>query len=110
MFSVAGTMPTTLIGSCSWLTAFSVPSTEAAPHMSNFISSIAALGLIEIPPVSKVTPLPTRAIGFCLAAAPRYSSTISFAGWRLPALTDSSEPIFSRFIAASSSTLRRSRF
>ena len=35
-----------------------------APHMSNFISSISAAGLSEMPPVSKVMPLPTSASGF----------------------------------------------
>ena len=33
--------------------------TAAPPDMSNFISCIFELGLIEIPPVSKVTALPT---------------------------------------------------
>ena len=35
--------------------------TAAPPDMSNFISCIFAEGLIEIPPVSKVTALPTNA-------------------------------------------------
>ena len=41
----------------------SAPTTAAAPDMSCFISSMAAEGLIEMPPESKVTPLPTRQIG-----------------------------------------------
>ena len=34
--------------------------TAAPPDMSNFISCIFAEGLIEIPPVSNVTALPTK--------------------------------------------------
>ncbi len=70
MFSVAGITPTTLIGSLRVATACRVPSTEAAPHMSYFISSISPAGLIEMPPVSKVTPLPIRATGAWSFAAP----------------------------------------
>ena len=39
------------------------PSTLAAPPMSYFISSMAAPGLREMPPVSKVMPLPTITTG-----------------------------------------------
>ena len=70
MFSVAGTMPTTLSGSFMRAAAFIVPSTLAAPHMSNFISSISGAGLSEMPPVSKVMPLPTRTMGAWSLAAP----------------------------------------
>ena len=35
------------------------PSTAAPPAMSYFIFSMPSAGLIEMPPVSKVTPLPT---------------------------------------------------
>ena len=38
--------------------------------MSNFISSISAPGLSEMPPVSKVMPLPTSTSGFFDFAAP----------------------------------------
>jgi hypothetical protein len=61
MFSVAGITPTTLSGRRISAIAFMAPSTLAAPHMSNFISSISAAGLIEMPPVSNVMPLPTSA-------------------------------------------------
>ena len=37
------------------------PTTAPAPPMSHFIASMPAAGLIEMPPVSKVTPLPTKA-------------------------------------------------
>ena len=42
MFSQAGTTPTRLTGSSSSAAACSTPSTVAAPHMSYFISSMAA--------------------------------------------------------------------
>ena len=51
-------------------TACITPSTVPAPHMSYFISSISAAGLSEMPPVSKVMPLPTSTTGACLAAPP----------------------------------------
>ena len=70
MFSVAGTITVRLIGRAMRATACMVPSTLAAPHMSYFISSISAPGFSEMPPVSKVTPLPTRTTGFSLALAP----------------------------------------
>ena len=54
-------------------TAFMVPSTLAAPHMSNFISSISGAGLSEMPPVSKVMPLPTSTTGFSSALPPVYA-------------------------------------
>src|SRR5690606_40310287 len=59
-----GMSPTRLIGSPICATALKVPSTLAAPHMSYFISSISAAGLSEMPPVSKVMPLPTSTMGF----------------------------------------------
>ena len=43
------------------------PTTQAAPAMSPFMSSMPPAGLIEMPPVSKHTPLPMNATG----AAPR---------------------------------------
>ena len=39
------------------------PITTPAPAMSHFISPMPAAGLIEMPPVSKVTPLPIKASG-----------------------------------------------
>src|SRR5690606_27685481 len=63
MFSAQAKAPTTLIGKRASHKALIVPSTDAEPPISNFISSIAAPGLIEIPPESKVTPLPTKTIG-----------------------------------------------
>ena len=74
IFSAQASAPTTLIGRRASHSAFRVPSTAAEPPISNFISSIAAPGLIEIPPESKVTPLPTKTIGASLFAALALSS------------------------------------
>ena len=70
MFSQLGIRPTTLMAGCSSASAAKVPSTLAAPPMSNFISSISAAGLMEIPPVSKVMPLPTSTTGASVRGAP----------------------------------------
>ena len=43
---------------------FNKPTTTADPAMSYFISSMNLAGFKEIPPVSKHTPLPTKAKGF----------------------------------------------
>jgi hypothetical protein len=59
MFSVAGTTPTTRIGAFSRAMARIAHATAAPPAMSSFIRSIPSAGLIEIPPVSNVMPLPT---------------------------------------------------
>ena len=59
MFSVAPITVTTRTGSPSRAIA-AVPSrTAAPPDMSNFMSAIPAGGLIEMPPESNVTALPT---------------------------------------------------
>ena len=60
MFSVEGTTATRSTARPSSAIAATDSSTAAAPDMSNFISCIPAPGLSEMPPVSKVTPLPTR--------------------------------------------------
>ena len=92
-FSVAGTIATRLIGSLRSRTACRVPSTAAAPHISNFISSILEPGFSDIPPESKVTPLPTSTIGSSFFVPPLYSAIISFASSLLPLDTESSAPI-----------------
>ena len=61
MFSADGIQPVTRIGRPSSAIALTAPRTAAAPAMSDFISSMLAAGLMEMPPVSKVMPLPTRA-------------------------------------------------
>ncbi len=50
--------PTKFKGNSSWETERIVARTQAAPPISALISSIAAEGLIDMPPLSKVTPLP----------------------------------------------------
>ncbi len=80
-----------------------VPRTAAAPDMSYFMSSMFCAGLIEMPPVSKVTPFPTSTTG--APSAPWYSSTMKRGSSTLPCATASSAPIFSRVIAALSSTV-----
>ena len=62
-FSQAGITPTTLMAGCNSANARKTPNTLAAPDMSNFISSISAAGLMEMPPLSKVMPLPTSTVG-----------------------------------------------
>src|ERR1700733_13211024 len=60
MFSTRPTMPTTLTFALRAASACMSPTTQAAPPMSPFISSIPADGLIEIPPESKQTPFPAH--------------------------------------------------
>ena len=61
MFSVTGASATTRTGSFRRLRGRKAQAkTVAAPIMSYFISPIEAAGLIEMPPESKVIPLPTR--------------------------------------------------
>ena len=61
--------------------------------MSYFMSSMFCAGLIEMPPVSKVTPLPTSTTG--APSAPLYSSAMKRGSSALPCATASSAPIFS---------------
>ena len=94
MFSAHAITPTTLTFAFNLASAIMVPNTDAAPHMSHFISSIAGEGLREIPPVSKVIPLPTRTIGFSDDFPPVYSIVIILEGSSLPLPTLKKEPIF----------------
>ncbi|CSB12515.1 Uncharacterised protein [Vibrio cholerae] len=76
MFSQPAKTPITLSGRPSLAIAFMVPNTDAAPHMSYFISSIPSPGLSEIPPESKVRPLPTNTMGLASGSGlPLYSMT-----------------------------------
>ena len=61
MFSVVGTMPMTLLFGFSSAIASMAPTTAAPPPMSDFIISMFWAGLIEMPPLSNVIPLPTSA-------------------------------------------------
>jgi hypothetical protein len=60
MFSTSGSTPVTATGTPSSGSARSTPSTLAAPAMSSFMPSMDFPRLRSRPPVSKVTPLPTR--------------------------------------------------
>ena len=104
MFSQAATSPTTWMGRLSSATAFIVPMTQAAPLMSNFISSMVGGSLSEMPPVSKVMPLPTSTTGAPLARAGLCSMTMKRGGSSLPCVTARKQPIFSRLISARPST------
>ena len=64
MFSTRPMMPTTLAFALRAARVCMRPTTQAAPPMSPFMSSMPAAGLIEIPPESKQTPLPTTTTGF----------------------------------------------
>ena len=61
MFSARQSQPVTATGRPSRAAASTVCSTAAAPAMSDFMASMPAAGLIEMPPESKVMPLPTSA-------------------------------------------------
>ena len=72
---------------------FITPNTTPDPHISYFISSIFEDGLIEIPPLSNVSPLPTNILGFCFFAPPMYSIIINFSGTSVPEATPANAPI-----------------
>ena len=59
MFSAKHEIPFTLRSYPVECKASINPNTVAAPHISYFISHIPPVGLIDIPPVSNVIPLPT---------------------------------------------------
>ena len=100
MFSQVGITPMTLQPRFSSAQAVSAPNTLAAPHMSYFISSIVGDGLMEMPPVSKVTPLPTSTMGLSFVLPPLYSAIMSLGASREPAVTDSKAPMPSFSICA----------
>ena len=94
MFSVVGTMPITLIGALSRPIARIAQMTAAPPAMSSFIRSMPSAGLIEIPPVSNVMPLPiSPSTGACGAPAGLWRMTITHGGSALPRATPRSSPI-----------------
>ena len=61
MFSAIGTVAITSIGSPRSAASTMVATTAAAPAISEVMWCICAAGLIEMPPVSKVMPLPISA-------------------------------------------------
>ena len=74
--------------------------------MSPFMSSMPAPGFSEMPPVSKVTPLPMKATGSSLLPAPFQRITTTRLSRREPCPTPSSArmPIFFRSFSSSTST------
>ena len=72
--------------------------------MSPFMSSMLAAGLIEMPPVSKQTPLPMNATGSAPFLPPFQRITTTRLSCAEPCPTASSEPMPSFFIALTSST------
>jgi hypothetical protein len=109
MFSTSPAMPTAFTLALREASSRISPMTTAEPAMSHFISPMPAAGLIEMPPVSKVTPLPTKARGLLLSAspaglAPCHSMTTSRDGRALPWPTASSAFIPSSRILGSSRT------
>ena len=104
MFSTMPIAPTALTFALRAASACMRPTTQAAPAMSPFMSSMPAAGLIEMPPVSKQTPLPMKATG----AAPRLPPfqrmiTVRLSCWE-PCPTPSSAFMPSFFISLTSST------
>ena len=82
--------------------------TAAPPHMSYFMSSMPAGGLAQMPPESKVSPLPTSSTVGRLRSV-RYSSTTRQGGRAEPWLTARMPPMPSFCRADRSSTLHFSR-
>ena len=93
--------PTTFFAKFRPAMAHIAPVTAAAPPISHFISSMPLAGFIEMPPVSKVTPFPTRAKGASSPPPFQFITTMKESR-RLPCPTPKRAPIPSFSIAASS--------
>ena len=106
MFSTSPTTPTTSTLALRPARAAIRPITTPAPPMSHFMSSMPPAGLMEIPPVSKVTPLPTKAMGafFDPLGAPFQRITTMRDSRALPWPTASRAPMPSLRMRASVST------
>jgi len=104
MFSTRPMAPTTFARAFRAAKACMSPTTQAAPPMSPFMSSMLAAPLMEMPPVSKHTPLPMKATG-CSPLLPPFHRMITVRPGRAePWATPSSAPIPSLVIALTSST------
>ena len=101
MFSTKPMMPTALTLALRAASACIRPVTAAAPPMSPFMSSMPAAGLIEMPPESKTTPLPTKATGLSFGLPPFHCMTTRRGGLTEPCATPSSAPMPSFFISFS---------
>ena len=87
MFSAAATRPMTRWGRSSFATARIAPMTAADPLMSNFMSHMPSPLLRDMPPVSKVMPLPMKMIGAALGSVPECSRMTKRGGRALPCPT-----------------------
>ena len=85
------------------------PTTQAAPAISPFMSSMLAAGLMEMPPVSKQTPFPMKATGASPALPPFQRITTTRLSRTEPCPTPSNAFIPSFFIALMSSTSTATR-
>jgi hypothetical protein len=104
MFSAIGTVAVTATGSSSRAASTVVATTAAAPLMSDVMWSMLAAGLIEMPPVSNVMPLPTRATEARGESPPDQRSRTSRGLREEPWPTPSTPPYPAAASAASSST------
>ena len=102
MFSTRPIMPTAFTLALRPASACIRPTTAAAPPMSPFMSSMPPAGFIEMPPVSKTTPLPMKPSGLSFALPPVHFMMATRGGRTEPCATPRSAPIFSRFSAFSS--------
>ena len=94
MFSTRPRMPMALTFALRRASTCISPVTAAAPPISPFMSSMPAPGLIEMPPLSKTTPLPMKATGLSRpAAAPFHCITASRGGLAEPCDTPRSAPM-----------------
>ena len=84
IFSTKPTKPTTLALAFRLAKDSIVPATTPAPPISIVISSMPPAGLSEIPPVSKTTPLPTRAKGLVFSDKPFQDITTTLLGLAEP--------------------------
>ncbi len=98
--------PTTLTAGRSRPITSKRPRTAAAPDMSYFISSILSAGFSEMPPASKLTPLPTKQQGGS-RSAPRYCNTMNRGSSLDPCATAMSAAIPSFSMAAGPMTRTR---
>ena len=110
MFSVTGKRPIAFIGSLSREAARIVANTSAPPVMSAFICSMFSDGFKEMPPLSNVTVLPTKTMGFCVREPPIYSRMMNWGGSMLPRETPSNPPMPSFSCCLRSKTLSRTLF
>ena len=106
IFSTNPTIPTTFAFAFLSAKTFITPPTTPAPPMSIVMSSMPLAGFIEIPPVSKTTPLPTNANGEQPELSPSQCIITTFDSLSEPCPTHKSVrmPIFSKSFSSNTST------